>query len=46
MDIDGRLAEEQIRDLRAKADGFVATGYRLELSGYCPECVPEGAVSG
>jgi Fur family peroxide stress response transcriptional regulator len=46
MDIDGRLAEDQVRDLREKADGFVVTGYRLELSGYCPGCVPEGAVVG
>ena len=43
MDIAGHLAEEQFQLLREKAEGFVVTGYRLELSGYCPECAPLGS---
>lgn len=38
MDIDGTLSDEQLHHLRARADGFQVTGYRLELSGFCTGC--------
>lgn len=40
MDISGSLGDGHIEALRHNAEGFVVTGYRLELSGYCPECAP------
>lgn len=43
MDIAGELPEDHLGALRTNADGFRVTGYRLELSGYCVECVPEAA---
>lgn len=42
MDIPGSLPDGQIDALRARADGFTVTGYRLELSGFCPACVVQG----
>jgi Fur family peroxide stress response transcriptional regulator len=41
-DIAGSLPEEQIESLRDHAPGFMVTGYRLELSGFCPDCAPQG----
>ena len=41
-DIPGELPSREITALRRRAGGFTITGYRLELSGYCPTCVPEG----
>ena len=38
MDIDGTLSDEELSHLRSQADGFTVTGYRLELSGFCPSC--------
>ncbi len=43
MDIAGDLPTHEIDHLRRQADGFTVVGYRLELSGYCSECAPEGA---
>jgi len=40
LDIDGTLSDDQLRVLRANSEGFMVTGYRLELSGICPECAP------
>lgn len=45
MDIPGSLASEQLEGLRGRANGFLVTGYRLELSGYCPDCAPQGFAS-
>ena len=45
IDIGGDLGEEQIRRLRYQADGFMVTGYRLELSGYCSACLPAGSAA-
>jgi len=41
-DIAGSLPEGQIESLREHAPGFTVTGYRLELSGFCPDCAPQG----
>jgi Fur family peroxide stress response transcriptional regulator len=38
MDIDGALSDAELDGLRARADGFEVTGYRLELSGFCATC--------
>jgi len=40
MDIAGSLPQRDLDDLRAHADGFRVTGYRLELSGFCGACAP------
>ncbi len=42
VDIDGDIADSEIEDLQARTAGFTVTGFRLELSGYCATCVPEG----
>ena len=42
VDIHGEIADSEIEGLRARAYGFTVTGFRLELSGYCATCVPEG----
>jgi len=42
VDIDGRIADSEIESLKARTGGFTVTGFRLELSGYCATCVPEG----
>jgi Fur family peroxide stress response transcriptional regulator len=44
-DLPGDLPNGDIEALRRHAEGFVVTGYRLELSGYCPVCAPRGALS-
>ena len=41
VDLIGEIAPTEIEALRDKAAGFTVTGYRLELSGYCSECVPK-----
>jgi len=40
-DVPGRLAESQVAQVRANANGFRLLGYELELTGYCPECAAE-----
>ena len=42
VDIHGKIADSEIERLQAGTDGFTVTGFRLELSGYCTTCVPEG----
>jgi len=42
FDLPGELSEGEISALCGADDGFTVTGYRLELSGYCSGCVPEG----
>lgn len=44
-DIPGSIPEDQLQALRRHADGFLVTGYRLELSGYCPSCAPGEVVT-
>jgi Fe2+ or Zn2+ uptake regulation protein len=41
-DIPGEIPPREVEILRERAAGFMVTGYRLELSGYCSACVPEG----
>ena len=43
MDIPGLFAEAELENLQRGVDGFSATGYRLELTGYCLECASAGA---
>lgn len=42
LDLPGEIAPGEIDALRDRATGFTVTGYRLELSGYCADCLPEG----
>ena len=42
VDIEGQVADSEVEGLKARAGGFTVTGFRLELSGYCATCVPEG----
>jgi Fur family transcriptional regulator, peroxide stress response regulator len=44
-DLEGNLPGPQLDVLRERADGFMVTGYRLELSGYCAGCAPRASVS-
>ena len=41
-DIPGEINEGEIEALRRRSAGFTVTGYRLQLSGYCSTCLPEG----
>ncbi len=41
VDIPGGLTDDQLECLSGNAAGFIVTGYRLELSGYCPDCAPK-----
>lgn len=40
-DIPGDLSSE-VDAIRGRSEGFTVTGYRLQLSGYCSTCLPEG----
>ncbi|HIC55488.1 MAG TPA: transcriptional repressor, partial [Gemmatimonadetes bacterium] len=42
VDIHGKIADSEIEGLQSGTAGFTVTGFRLELSGYCATCVPEG----
>ena len=42
VDIEGQVADSEVEGLKARAGGFTVTGFRLELSGCCATCVPEG----
>ena len=41
-DVPGQLPPERLEELQQAATGFHATGYRLELTGYCASCALEG----
>jgi Fe2+ or Zn2+ uptake regulation protein len=41
-DIPGDFTDDQVRAFEARSEGFMVTGYRLELTGYCPSCAPHG----
>lgn len=43
-DIPANLPDDQLDALKRHADGFLVTGYRLELSGYCPDCVSQESI--
>lgn len=40
LDLPGEISSREIEALRGTAGEFTVTGYRLELSGYCPACLP------
>ena len=40
LDLPGEISGGEIESLRGMAGAFTVTGYRLELSGYCPDCLP------
>lgn len=42
FDLPGEIAPSQIESLRRDATGFTVTGYRLELTGYCSQCLLQG----
>jgi len=44
-DIPGEIPGTELDAMTERARGFTVTGYRLELSGYCSACLPEGSPS-
>lgn len=42
VDIPGEMPDEEVEAVRRRAAGFTVTGYRLEFTGYCSTCLPEG----
>jgi len=40
LDVMGDISSEEIAGLGNDAPDFTVTGYRLELSGYCADCLP------
>lgn len=43
LDLVGDVSRAEIDALHGPEQGFTVTGYRLELSGYCADCLPSGA---
>lgn len=43
MDLVGDISKDEIATLKNEASSFTVTGYRLELSGYCADCLPQGS---
>ncbi len=43
LDLLGDVSRHEIDGLHSPEGGFTVTGYRLELSGYCADCVPAGS---
>lgn len=43
FDVPGQLPDEELDDLRSNVDTITITGYRLEFTGYCPECESDAA---
>lgn len=41
-DIPGQIPSHEIDSLGERTESFTVTGYRLEFSGYCAACLPEG----
>lgn len=39
-DVPSRFDESELARVQAETHGFRVTGYQLELTGYCPGCVP------
>ena len=40
MDLSGDVSRHEIDALSGPSGSFTVTGYRLELSGYCADCLP------
>lgn len=45
-DLPGRADDREVARLAASAEQFRVTGYRLELTGYCPSCAETGTGAG
>lgn len=45
VDIPGEIPEAQVEAVRDRVVGFAVTGYRLEISGYCGRCLPQGSAT-
>lgn len=45
MDLVGDISTGEIATLENEVSSFTVTGYRLELSGYCADCLPHGSPS-
>lgn len=41
FDVPGKLPDEDLDELRSNVETIKITGYRLEFTGYCPECESE-----
>lgn len=46
VDVPGHLPEEELDELRAGVNAITVTGYRLEFTGYCPDCETETPEAG
>lgn len=49
FDVPGHLPDEELDELRSGVEAITITGYRLEFTGYCPDCeteMPAEAVDG
>lgn len=46
FDVPGRLSRNELESLREGVDAITITGYRLEFTGFCPDCEPVGASEG
>jgi Fe2+ or Zn2+ uptake regulation protein len=44
-DLPGRVDATEVDRLQSNTRGFRVTGYRLELTGYCPTCDPEAVAA-
>ncbi|MEJ2539629.1 MAG: transcriptional repressor [Gemmatimonadota bacterium] len=42
-DLPGQADDREVARLAASADRFQVTGYRLELTGYCADCLPSSS---
>lgn len=42
VDIPGEIPDSEVEAVRRRAGKFTVIGYRLEFSGYCSTCLPEG----
>jgi Fe2+ or Zn2+ uptake regulation protein len=45
LDLADHVDAGEVDRLQSSAEGFRVTGYRLELTGYCPTCDPEVAAA-
>jgi Fur family transcriptional regulator, peroxide stress response regulator len=44
FDVPGHLPARELSELEEGAGGFLVTGYRLELTGYCADCGPGSSI--
>lgn len=43
FDVSGHISADQLEKLRQGVDAITVTGYRLEFTGFCPDCGAESA---